>query len=125
MRQACEAVRTALHTQVLTLRLPPQALEEWHRWATQQVHAFQRASSAVEGRHGVLAPLHHHQRGFPQPRYTVWTVRQNFDGRAAEGTPPAARLFRRGLPDLFETVLSQIDDLPRPRKRNQAMTRTG
>jgi hypothetical protein len=29
-----------------------QALAEWHTWATQQVQAFQRASSAVEGRTG-------------------------------------------------------------------------
>jgi hypothetical protein len=62
-RQACEAVRAAFHTHALTLRLPRQALEEWPTWATQQVHAFQRASSAVEGRNGVLAPLHHNQRG--------------------------------------------------------------
>ena len=27
-------------------------LEDWHMWVTQQVQAFQRASSAVEGRNG-------------------------------------------------------------------------
>jgi hypothetical protein len=77
MRQACEAVRTAFHTHALTLRLPVQALGEWHMWATQQVHAFQRASSAVEGRNGVLAQLHHNQRGLPKRRYKVWTVLHN------------------------------------------------
>jgi uncharacterized protein DUF6399 len=125
MRQAWEAVRAAFHTHMLTLRLPPQALEDWHAWATRQVHAFQRASSAVEGRNGALAQLHHNQRGLPQQRYKVWTILHNFDCRAADGTTPAARFFRRGFPDLFETVLSQIDDLPRPRKRNQAMALTG
>jgi len=35
MRQACEAVRAALYTHELTLRLPAQAWEEWHTWATQ------------------------------------------------------------------------------------------
>ena len=62
-RQACEAVRAALHTPARTLRLPAQAVEAWHTWAPQQVHALQRAASAVEGRHGMLAQLHHHQRG--------------------------------------------------------------
>ena len=31
------------------------AWAHWHAWATQQVHALQRASSAVEGRNGALA----------------------------------------------------------------------
>jgi Family of unknown function (DUF6399)/IclR helix-turn-helix domain len=125
MRQTCEAVRAVLHTHELTLRLPAQAWEAWHTWATQQVHAFQRASSAVEGRNGMLAQLHHNQRGLPTRRYKVWTVLHNFDCHAADGTTPAARFFRRAFPDLFETVLARIEDLPRPRRRHQAMALTG
>ena len=125
MQQALEAVRVALHTHALTLRRPAQALEDWHTWATQQVHALQRASSAVEGRNGALAPLHHNQRGLPKRRSRVWTVLHNFDGRASDGTTPAARFFRRGLPDLFDTVLSNVEDLPRPRQRTPIMALSG
>ena len=32
-----------------------------------------------------------------------------------DGTTPASRFFRRSFPDLFESVLSQIDELPLPR----------
>jgi uncharacterized protein DUF6399 len=117
-------VRAAFHQHALTLQLPAQALEDWHNWATQQVHAFQRASSAVEGRNGALAQLHHHQRGLPKRRSKVWTVLHNFDCRAADGTTPAARFFRRGFPDIFETVLSKVEDLPRPRQRNPIMVRS-
>ena len=81
--------------------------------------AFQRASSAVEGRNGCLAQLHHNQRGLPKRRYKVWTVLHNFDCRAADGTTPAARFFRRAFPDLFETVLSHIEALPQPRRRKR------
>jgi Family of unknown function (DUF6399)/IclR helix-turn-helix domain len=116
LRQAWEAVQAAFHTHALTLRLPVQALEEWHTWAAQQVQAFQRASSAVEGRNGVLAQLHHNQRGLPKRRYRVWTVLHNFDCHAADGTTPASRFFRRPFPDLFETVLAQIEALPPPRR---------
>jgi len=116
-RQACEAVRAALPTHALTLRLPAQALEAWHTWATQPVQALQRASSAVEGRNGALAQLHHHQRGLPKRRYKVWTIVHNFDGRAAEGTTPASRFFRRAFPDLFATVFSRIEVVPRARQR--------
>jgi Family of unknown function (DUF6399)/IclR helix-turn-helix domain len=121
IRQVWETVRAAFHQHALTLQLPAQALEDWHTWATQQVHAFQRASSAVEGRNGALAQLHHNQRGLPKRRYKVWTVLHNFDCRAADGTTPAARFFRWGFPDIFETVLSKVEDLPRPRQRNPIM----
>src|SRR4029077_17026862 len=103
----------------LTLRLPAQALEDWHTWATQQVRAFQRASSAVEGHNGALAQLHHNQRGLAKQRYKGWTVLHNFDCRASDGTTPASRFFRRAFPDLFETALSPIEALPQPRRRNR------
>jgi hypothetical protein len=125
LQDAWEASKGAFHHHALTRRLPVQALADWHTWATQQVRAFQRASSAVEGRNGALAQLHHNQRGIAQQRYKGWTVLHNFDCRASDGTTPASRFFRRSFPDLFETVLSKIEALPRPRQRNQAMALTG
>ena len=94
MRQALEAVQGAFDHHALTQRLPPQVLEEWQAWATQRVQAFQRASSAVEGRNGYLSQLHHNQRGLPKQRYKVWTVLHNFDCRAADGTTPASSVFQ-------------------------------
>jgi hypothetical protein len=123
--QALEAVQDTFDRHPITRQLAPDVLEGWKAWAAEHAKAFQRASSAVEGRNGALAQLHHNQRGVPKQRYKVWTVLHNFDCRAPDGTTPAARFFRRGFPDLFETVLSTIDDLPRPRKRNQAMALSG
>jgi len=118
LREALEAVQGAFQTHAITQQLAPQVLEEWKAWAIQRTQAFQRTSSAVEGRNGTLAQLHHNQRGLPRHRYKVWTVLHNFDCRAADGTTPATRFFRRPFPDLFETVLSQIEVLPRPRQRH-------
>ena len=123
--QALEAVQDTFDRHPITRQLAPDVLEGWNAWAAEQAKALQRASSAVEGRNGALAQLHHNQRGVPKQRDKVWTVLHNFDCRAPDGTTPAARFFRRGFPDLFETVLSTIDDLPRPRKRHQAMTLSG
>jgi Family of unknown function (DUF6399) len=123
--QALVTVQQAFDTHPITQQLAPEVLEGWHVWAAEQAKAFQRASSAVEGRHGSLSQMQHNQRGLPKRRSKVWTVLHNFDGRAADGTTPAARFFRRSFPDLFETVLSNIDDLPRPRKRPQAVALTG
>ena len=68
LHQALESVRAACATPRLTQCLPLQALGEWHAWATRQGQALQRASSAVEGRNGSLAQLHHNQRGLPKHR---------------------------------------------------------
>jgi hypothetical protein len=115
--QAREAVRTAFDTHVITRGLDPQVLEAWGAWARLRVQAFARASSAVEGRNGYLSQMHHNHRGLPKQRSQVWTILHNFDCRAADGTTPASRFFRRTFPDLFETVLSHIETVPQPRRR--------
>ena len=117
MQSAWAEGHSAFDQHVITQRLAPKGLADWQAWATEHVTALQRASSAVEGRNGALAQRHHHQRGFPKQRDNVWTVLPNVDGRALDGTTPAVRFFRRTFPDLFETVLSQIEVLPRPRQR--------
>jgi len=119
--QACMALQAACETHPMTQQLAPGVLADGHAWAAERAKTFQRASSAVEGRNGYLSQMHHNHRGLPKRRYKVWTVLHNFDGRAADGTTPASRFFRRDFPDLFETVLAHINDVPRPRKRHQAI----
>jgi hypothetical protein len=125
IQEAWEAVRAAFAQHTITQRLAPYVLTAWQAWATDRVKAFQRASSAVEGRNGILSQLHHNQRGLPKQRAKVWTILHNFDCRAADGTTPASRFFRRAFPDLFETVLSHVEALPRPRQRHQLMALSG
>jgi hypothetical protein len=120
--QALKTMQEAFERHPCTQRLAPEVLADWKAWAAEHARAFQRASSAVEGRNGYLSQMQHNHRGLPKHRHKVWTVLHNFDCRAADGTTPASRFFRRSFPDLFETVLSHIEDLPRPRKRHQAMT---
>jgi len=122
---ALKAVQDAFERHPCTQRLAPEVLADWQGWAAEHARAFQRASSAVEGRNGYLSQMQHNHRGLPKRRYTVWTVLHNFDCRASDGTTPASRFFRRGFPDLFETVLAKIEDLPRPRQRHQAMALSG
>ncbi len=63
MQEALEALRIAFERHAITQQLAPEVLKEWQEWATQQVKAFQRTSSAVEGRNGYLSGMHHNQRG--------------------------------------------------------------
>ena len=116
-----QAVAEAFERHACTRQLTPEVLAGWKAWAAEHAKAFQRASSAVEGRNGYLSQMQHSHRGLPLRRYQVWTVLHNFDCRAADGTTPASRFFRRSFPDLFESVLAQIDELPLPRQRRQAL----
>jgi hypothetical protein len=116
-----QAVEEAFERHACTGQLKPEVLAGWKAWAGEHARAFQRASSAVEGRNGYLSPMQHNHRGLPMRRYPVWTVLHNFDCRAADGTTPAARFFRRSFPALFESVLSQIDRLPLPRQHRQVL----
>ena len=116
-----QAVQDAFERHPCTGQLAPAVLAGWQAWAGEHARAFQGASSAVEGRNGYLSQMQHNHRGLSTRRYQVWTVLHNFDCRAADGTTPAARFFRRAFPDLFESVLSQIDALPLPRQRHQAL----
>jgi Family of unknown function (DUF6399)/IclR helix-turn-helix domain len=116
-----QLVQEAFERHPCTASLTPEVLAGWQSWACDHVRAFQRASSAVEGRNGYLSQMQHNHRGLPTRRYQVWTVLHNFDCRAADGTTPAQRFFRRAFPDLFECVLSQVGALPMPRQRHQTI----
>ena len=116
-----QAVEEAFERHPCTRQLKPEVLAGWQAWAAEHAKAFQRASSAVEGRNGSLSQMQHNHRGLPMRRYQVWTVLHNFDCRATDGTTPASRFFRRSFPDLFESVLSHIEELPIPRQRRQAL----
>jgi hypothetical protein len=119
-----QAIEEAFERHSCTRQLKPEVLAAWKSWAADHAKAFQRASSAVEGRNGSLSQMQHNHRGLPTRRYPVWTALHNFDCRAMDGTTPASRFFRRSFPDLFESVLSQIDALPMPRQRRQALAAT-
>jgi hypothetical protein len=119
--EALEAVQASFEAHRLTAQLPAEVLAGWQTWAAEQAKTFQRASSAVEGRNGYLSQMHHNHRGLPKRRYQVWRALYNFDCRASDGSTPASRFFRQEFPNLFEAVLSQIDELPRSRKRQPAM----
>ena len=101
----------------LTATLSDEELSHWNSWAEWIVTKFQRASSAVEGRNGVLSRMNHAQRSIPLQRLKVLTVIHNFGITRKDGTTAAERLFGEKFPDLFDWIVTNIQDLPLPRKR--------
>lgn len=94
---------------------PPDQWQHYTLWAETMVARFQRTSSPVEGRNGYLSQIHWAGRGLSQKRLQVLTVLHNFDLQRADGSTAADRFFEMPFPDLFESVLPLIGDLPLPR----------
>jgi hypothetical protein len=63
-----QAVQDAFERHPCTRRLTPEVLAGWQSWADEHARAFQRASSAVEGRNGYRAQMQHNHRGLPMRR---------------------------------------------------------
>ena len=119
LRQALEAMQGAFDQHALTLCLPPHALQAWHAWATHRVSAFQRASSAVEGRNGALRNCITISAAYPNSgtRCGQSCITSTVTRRMVR---PQPRAFSGGpFPDLFETVLAHIEALPQPRRRKR------
>ncbi len=92
----------------------------WVDWSQEMAHKYQRTSSAVEGRNGYLSRLHQAGRGFSPQTLKVATIIHNFDLKRADGTTAAQRLFGHEFPNLFDSVVASMGNLPMPRKSSKA-----
>ena len=94
-------------------------LKHWRSWGEWASNNFHRASSAVEGRNGVLSQCYRNGRGLNNTRLSALTVVHNYDTRRWDGSTPAERLYGEKSPDLFEWLLKKTDALPLPRIRKK------
>ena len=109
--------RLRLFKHPLTEKLGLETRQQCLQWAAKTLALFQRSSSQVEGRNGVLDFLNRAARRFGPQRLQALTVIHNFDTRRDDGTSPAERLFDRQFPNLFDFVLADIQQIPMPRKK--------
>jgi Family of unknown function (DUF6399) len=114
--QAAQQAHSRLLAHSFTQSLNQSQQQKWVDWAIWMCAKFQRTSSAVEGRNGYLSRLHHANRGFTEQSLKVLTIIHNFDLKRDDGTTAAQRLFDKTFPDLFESVVLNMGDLPRARR---------
>lgn len=119
-QQAAEAAAQHLLADPLTQSLPTQERQAWIEWARWMTNNYQRTSSAVEGRNGYLTRLHHSGRGFSQQTLKVLTIIHNFHLKRPDGTTAAQRLFNYEFPDLFESIVDHMGDLPLARRSSKS-----
>lgn len=92
-------------------------LEEKMASAKEIARVFQRSSSCVEGRNGVLALKHHSFHKISSRTLNVLTVIHNYHIEREDGTTAAERFFGSKPDDLFEHLLNKIPMLGRPRAK--------
>ncbi len=107
---------SAYLTHPITEILSQKELDYWLSWADWNSSNFHRASSAVEGRNGMLTQSYRNGRRLSSRRLSALTAIHNYDTRRHDGSTPAERLYGQQFPDLFGSLLGQIEALPLPRK---------
>jgi hypothetical protein len=91
-----------------------------YRVARECAQIFQRSSSNVEGRNGVLALRHHSIHELTPRKLQALTVVHNYATRRADGTTPAERFFGQKHLDLFEHLVATLPPPKRPAARRTA-----
>ncbi len=81
---------------------------------------FQRSSSCVEGRNGLLSLFHHSLHRLSNRKLSALTTVHNYFVKRSDGTTAAERFFCSPPKDLFEWLLERVDIPGRPaQKRSQ------
>lgn len=115
-KQAWQRAVHALQADAFSATLPESELQRWLAWAEWMAGKFHRSSSAVEGRNGFLSQMYHNGRGLTEKRLLALTVIHNYGLKRLDGTTAAMRLFNREFPDLFSWLVTEMGELPLPRK---------
>ncbi len=89
--------------------------ENLQKKAAEVARWFQRSSSCVEGRNGVLDMKHHGAHRLSSNRLGALTVVHNFHVQRPDGTTPGERFFQKKHGKLFETVMRRVPMLGKPR----------
>ena len=78
---------------------------------------FQRSSSCVEGRNGVLSMMHHGLHSLGERRLKTLTIIHNYYIRRVDGTTAAERFFGIKHEDIFEKLIYKVRLPGKPRAK--------
>ncbi len=91
---------------------------QWVSWAKWITNHFQRTTSPVEGRNGVLSLASHFCRGITAVRLKSLTIIHNYHIRRNDHTTAAERLYKTKHDSLLMYILQEISgELPLPRAK--------
>ena len=79
---------------------------------------YQRSSSCVEGRNGMLSLNYHRFHRLNERTLKALTVIHNFDARRDDGTTAAERLFEAKHENLFDSLVENVRIPGKPQKQH-------
>jgi hypothetical protein len=93
----------------------------WMKHGKECAEAFQRSSSCVEGRNGMLSLYYHRFHRLNTRGLKALTIVHNFHKRRNNGTTAAERLFCRKHVNLFESLVLNVRIPRRPNLKKTAL----
>ena len=91
--------------------------EEWMKRGKELAESFQRSSSCVEGRNGVLSLYHHRFHRLNERSLKALTIVHNFHIKRSDQTTAAERFFGMKHDDLFESLVQNVKIPGKPKKQ--------
>lgn len=87
---------------------PNELKDAWMKIARERVELFQRSTSCVEGRNGMLSLLHHRCHRLSMGKLKALTVVHNYHIRRQDGSTAAERFFEQKHGNLFESIVENV-----------------
>lgn len=97
---------------------PEELKHEWMKKGKELAEIFQRSSSCVEGRNGVLSLNYHRFHRLNTRSLKVLTIIHNFDVRRSDGTTAAERFFEEKHENLFEALVMNVRIPNKPKRQH-------
>jgi hypothetical protein len=115
IRTTIESLSNIAHAPASPLTTAPESIRLYLLQLAQQcAEIFQRSSSCVEGRNGLLSLYHHAGRDLSPMRLRILQILHNYDIKRQDGTTAMERLSGTKPPDLFTWLLLRQPLPPRP-----------
>lgn len=97
--------------------------KEWMKKGQECAERFQRSSSCVEGRNGVLSLYHHRFHRMSHRSLKALTVVHNFHTRRLDTSTAAERFFGTVHRNLFESLLANVQIPGRPQQQHHDLNK--
>lgn len=96
---------------------PEELKKKWMTQGQELAETFQRSSSCVEGRNGMLSMNHHRFHRLNARTLKALTIIHNFDVKRSNGTTAAERFFENKHANLFEYLIEKVRIPSRPQQQ--------
>jgi hypothetical protein len=118
MKEELKPLKESLENRLREAHYPEELKTQWLKIGQECAEIFQRSSSFVEGRNGLLSLYHHRFHRLNTRGLKALTIVHNFHTKRADETTAAERFFGRKHESLFESLVTNVRIPGRPQKQN-------